>query len=202
MKQVKKRVNHKDKTSKALEDLDPKVAVNGTIETNSPLSSRFSKLLGKSQSEIESTRDTLENQWLSLPDSKEEIILKSGGEELVSSPSYFWKLLLDVKNPDGTPKFFELSNFMLNLCALPHSRGSAERQFSQLTNIKTKLRNRLEVKTVVSLMHVKLMVTRSAASVDRWQIPPILHNNFSRWYCKADDKDEQIENESEPDLFD
>ena len=130
------------------------------------------------------------------------MILKSGGEELVSSPSYLWKLLLDVKNPDGTLKFFELSNFMLNLCALPHSSAVAERQFSQLTNIKTNLRNRLEIKTMDSLMHVKQMVTRSAASVDRWQIPPILLNNFSRWYCKAYDKDEKIENESEPDLCD
>ena len=50
-------------------------------------------------------------------------------------------------------------------------------------------------------MHVKQMVTRSAASVDRCQISPILLNNFLRWYCKADDKDEKIENESEPDLF-
>ena len=49
---------------------------------------------------------------------------------------------------------------------------------------------------------VKQMVTRSAASVDRWQIPPILLNNFSRWYCKAYDKDEKIENESEPNLCD
>ncbi|KAK2704536.1 hypothetical protein QYM36_016813 [Artemia franciscana] len=100
---VRKRANHKDKTLKALENLDPKVAVNGTVETNSPLTSRFSKLMGKSQSEIDSARDTLENQWLTLPDSKEEMILKSGGEELVPSPSYFWKLVLDVKNPDGTP---------------------------------------------------------------------------------------------------
>jgi len=107
-----------------------------------------------------------------------------------------------VKNPDGTPKFLELSNFSLNLCTLPHSGAGAERQFSQPTNIKTKLRNRLEVKTVDSLIHVKQMVTRSAASVDRWQIPPISLNIFSMWYCEAGDKDEQIENESEPDLFD
>ena len=69
---------------------------------------------------------------------------------------------------------------MLNLCALPHSSAGAERQFSQLTNIQTKLQNRLEVKTVDSLMHVKQIVTRSAASVDRWQIVSILLNNFSR----------------------
>ena len=81
---------------------------------------------------------------------------------------------------------------MLNLCALPHSSAGAERQFSQLTNIKTNLRNRLEIKTVDFLMHVKQMVTRSAALVDRSQISPILLNNFSRWYCKADDKDEKI----------
>ena len=202
VKQLRKRVNHKDKTLQALKCLDPKVAASGTIETISPLTSRFSKLLGKSQSEIESTRDTLEDQWLVLPDYKEEMILKSGGEELMFSPSYFWKLLLNVKNPDGTPKFVELSNFMLNLCALPHSSAGAERQFSQLTNIKTKLRNRLKVKTVDSLMHVKQLVTRSAASVDQWQIPPILLNNFSRWYCKDDDMGKQIENESELDPFD
>ena len=84
VKQMRKRVNHKDKTLQALEYLDPKVAMNGTVEIISPLTTRFSKLLGKSQSEIASARDTLENQWLSLPDSKEEMILKSGGEELVS----------------------------------------------------------------------------------------------------------------------
>ena len=41
-------------------------------------------------------------------------------------------------------------------------------------------------------MHVKQMVTRSAALVDWCQISPILLNNFLRWYCKADDKDENI----------
>ena len=70
VKQMRKRVNHKDKTLQALEYLDPRIAINGTVETISPLTIRFSKLLGKSQSEIESARDTLENQWLSLPDSK------------------------------------------------------------------------------------------------------------------------------------
>ncbi|KAK2727240.1 hypothetical protein QYM36_007918 [Artemia franciscana] len=44
--------------------------------------SRFSELLGDSKNEIESARDTLKNQWLSLPDFKEEMILKSGGEDL------------------------------------------------------------------------------------------------------------------------
>ena len=52
VKQMRNRVNHKDKTLQALEYLAPKVAVNGTVETISPLTSRSSELLGKSQSEI------------------------------------------------------------------------------------------------------------------------------------------------------
>ena len=67
------------------------------------------------------------------------------------------KTLLNMKDAHGKPQFKELSLFILNLCALPHSSAAAERQFSVLSNIKTKLRNSPLLNTIDSLMHAKFI---------------------------------------------
>ena len=58
----------------------------------------------------------------------------------------FWK------NMRGVPSYKELSTFMLKLTALPQSTAEVERTFSKLNNNKTKLRNKLSVKTLESII--------------------------------------------------
>lgn len=60
-----------------------------------------------------------------------------------ANPSEFWATLRKIKDAKGKEKYKDLCDFMLTLCGLPHSSAAAERQFSILSNIKTKLRNRL-----------------------------------------------------------
>lgn len=78
----------------------------------------------------------------------------------------------------------EISKFMLTLCALPHSSASAERQFSILNNLKTKIRNRLQTETVSALMFAKQYVIRCSAdagSSNSWKIDDSLRLSFQKW---------------------
>ena len=104
------------------------------------------------------------------------------------SPSIFWKTLLNAKDVQGKPQFEELSLFMLNLCTLLHSSAAAERQFSVLSNIKTKLRNSLLLDTKDSLMHAKQLVSRTSGTMRDWDIPSDMWNNFMAWYREKEKK--------------
>lgn len=52
----------------------------------------------------------------------------------------------------------DLLNFVFNLLLLPHSSAGAERKFSSLSLIKTKLRNKLVTNTINSIMLCKELV--------------------------------------------
>ena len=97
-----------------------------------------------------------------MSEHRDKIIRTMGTEK---SPLIFWKTLLNAEDAQGKPQFEELSLFMLNLCAVPHSSAAAERQFSVLSNIKTKLRNSLLLDTIDSLIHAKQMVSRTSGTV-------------------------------------
>ena len=118
-----------------------------------------------------------------MSEHRDEIIRTMGTE---MSPSIFWKTLLNTKDAQGKPQFEELSLFMLNLCALPHSSAAAERQFSVLSNIKTKLRNSLLLDTIDSPMQAKHLVSRTTGTVHDWEIPSDMQKNFMAWYKKKE----------------
>lgn len=62
----------------------------------------------------------------------------------------FWKHISLLKNELGEYMFKELTDFIFNVMCLPHSSAAAERKFFDLSLVKTKLRNKLEFKTVNS----------------------------------------------------
>ena len=120
-----------------------------------------------------------------MSEHRDEIIRTMGTE---MSPSIFWKTLLNTKNAQGKPQFEELSLFILNLCALPHSSAAAERQFPVLSNIKTKLRNSLLLDTIDSPMHAKQLVSRTTGTVHDWEIPSDMRKNFMAWYKEKEEE--------------
>lgn len=67
----------------------------------------------------------------------------------------FWKIVDSLKTNDVNPMFPNLMKVVKVLLALPHSSATTERVFSQLSLIKTFLRNRLLVTTVAAIIHVK-----------------------------------------------
>ena len=131
------------------------------------------------------SRNVIETQWILMSEHRDEIIRTMGTE---MSPSIFWKTLLNTKNAQGKPQFEELSLFILNLCALPHSSAAAERQFPVLSNIKTKLRNSLLLDTIDSLMHAKQLVSRTSGTMHDWEIPSDMRKNFMVWYKEKEEE--------------
>lgn len=56
-----------------------------------------------------------------------------------------------MQHDDGTPKYKELSDFVLACLSLPHANADVERIFSKITLIRTNLRNKLATHTVEGL---------------------------------------------------
>lgn len=69
--------------------------------------------------------------------------------------SEFWKQQLSLKDVSGDQKYPNLSKVVGCALALPHSNAAVERVFSQVSLIKTDLRNSLKTTSLVSLLHVK-----------------------------------------------
>lgn len=69
--------------------------------------------------------------------------------------SQFWKQQVSLKDDDGNQKYPNLSKVVGCALALPHSNAAVERVFSQVSLIKTDLRNSLKTASLVSLLHVK-----------------------------------------------
>ena len=59
----------------------------------------------------------------------------------------FFIYLTTLKNEIGQPEFEVLPTFALNILSLPMSNADAERIFSKMNLIKTKIRNRLSTST-------------------------------------------------------
>lgn len=64
----------------------------------------------------------------------------------------FWAEIFELKNALGEFVYPSLESFVGAILSLPHSSACAERIFSRVSLIKNKLRNRLEVPTVNSIM--------------------------------------------------
>ena len=148
--QMKKNIDHSDPTLKALACLDPVSALSGRVDTLVVPTGRFSSVTGSHEGEVERSRNRLETQWNLVSEHRDNIIrtIRTMGAEM--SPSIFCKTLLNTKDIEASHSSKSCSFFMLNLCALPHSSAAAERQFSVLSNIKTKLRNSLLLDTIDS----------------------------------------------------
>lgn len=70
----------------------------------------------------------------------------------------FWKYAMKMKNGLDEFMFPNLSQVIKAIMTIPHSSAAAERIFSQLTLIKSKQRNRLEVDTCDAIMHTKSLL--------------------------------------------
>jgi len=120
-----------------------------------------------------------------MSERRDEIVKTIGTETF---PSIFWKALLNTKDVQGKPQFEELSLFMLSLFAPLHSSAFAERQFSVLSNIKTRVRKSLLLDKIDLLMHAKQLVSRTKGTVHDWEIPSDMRKNFMAWYKEKEEE--------------
>nr|XP_015840040.1 PREDICTED: uncharacterized protein LOC107398966 [Tribolium castaneum]XP_015840041.1 PREDICTED: uncharacterized protein LOC107398966 [Tribolium castaneum]XP_015840042.1 PREDICTED: uncharacterized protein LOC107398966 [Tribolium castaneum] len=143
-KQILSRFNFDDNVLKFMQNFDPAVAVSGVCETLVPLASRFPTLV--------TNLEKLNSEWRLLSDMSE--IKMNSSKSLVD----FWNYVFNIKNGLNEYMFPHLTNFVKGLLCLPHSSAAAERIFSQLSLIKTKNRNKLNIFTCNYLLHTKYLL--------------------------------------------
>ncbi len=105
-----------------------------------PLASNFSSIVPN--------LDALEKEWMLLHTKK-----WSNTNNVYS----FWAEVHSQRNASGERSFENISKLALSLLSLPFSNASVERTFSQMNAVKTKLRNRLLVKTTNAILQVLLL---------------------------------------------
>nr|XP_042909175.1 uncharacterized protein LOC122271550 [Parasteatoda tepidariorum] len=96
----------------------------------------------------------IENQWRPLLTTKWEIFFPGG---IPTNGIDFWCKVTTIKNAGGDLAFKELSQFALNMYSLPISSATVERVFLRVTSTKTKLRNRMGLELLSSILRVKMM---------------------------------------------
>jgi len=83
--------------------------------------------------------------------------LKGNLKKEISDIDELISFLKKQKNGIGEPFCLLLVQFLKSISCLPHSSASAERIFSQLSLIKTKYRNKIDVSTCNSLLLTKYL---------------------------------------------
>lgn len=144
--QIKKRFSFDDPVLRELKLLDPK-EIFSDFRSVVPLVNRFPVLCDDI--------DKLDSEW--------RILIES--EELQSKQNLpiidFWNSVFYAKNDLNDFMFSHVKKFITGLMCLPHSSAAAERVFSQLNLIKTKIRNRLLTETCHALLHTRELLDDS-----------------------------------------
>ncbi|CAH1099871.1 unnamed protein product [Psylliodes chrysocephalus] len=144
--QIKKRFNFGDPVLDFFKILNPEVAVSGKVGSIViPANKYFPDLVN----DIE----TLNTEWRMLAELSE---IKNID---LTDPEIFWSKIFSMKNELNEQMFPSLKKLVEGLLSLPHSSAAAERMFSQVTLLKTKCRNRLEIETLDSILHVKELLS-------------------------------------------
>lgn len=145
--QIKSRFDFEREEIKLLNIITPEKILSSEDLPILPLIQQFSDL-------VDCDADIIVTQWNLLRLSETKISLDLN----INS---FWKTIPSIKNGLNENCFAELSNFIFKLLSLPYSSAAAERKFSSLTLIKSKLRNKLELNTINSIMLCKELVNNN-----------------------------------------
>ncbi|KYN19742.1 hypothetical protein ALC57_07895, partial [Trachymyrmex cornetzi] len=142
--QIRKRFDFNDKHLIFLTNFQPKQALSGNVSSITDTAILLKNLV----SDVES----LNSEWRQLQDI--EYLKKFEN----ASFDQFWLEVFQMKNELNEEMFPNLKKLIKGLMCLPHSSACVERIFSQLSLIKTKLRNKLDVETCSSIILPKQLM--------------------------------------------
>lgn len=91
----------------------------------------------------------------------------------------FWAVVLNYKNLADIPVFYELASFVLKILSLPMSNASAERIFSLMNITKSKIRNRMSLKMLNSLLMIKSYCIMNKVCCNSFQITKQMLEKFN-----------------------
>lgn len=139
--QIRQRFDFNDHILKFFSNFTPEKAISGDVLSIVKICSYFPS--------IDVDVEELNTQWRLLPEFEDLKNISVLGFE------QFWSHIINCKNKLNVPMFSNLTKVNKCVMCIPHSSVCAKRIFSQLNNIKTKLRNKLEVKTCDNIFHCK-----------------------------------------------
>lgn len=147
LNQLKKRFDFDRSDLQFLKLITPPETLSENDKSILPLLSEFDKL-------FDCDTDKIVSQWNLLRVSDHNL-----NDEM--EINVFWEKVGKIKNGLNENMFSDLVNFVFNLLSLPHSSAAAERKFSTLALVKTKLRNRLELCSLNNIMMCKEMINKT-----------------------------------------
>lgn len=154
--QIKQRFNFNDPVLKMVSILTPSKAVQRSTRISHPslfpLMKELPRIVDPDMFQI------IDDEWRQLPyyQLPEEIDVQNDKVDV------FWaKLMKSSDNCEPALTFKNLSKFVLDVLALPHSNADCERIFSQINLIKTRSRNNLVTPTVNGLLLAKQRINKN-----------------------------------------
>lgn len=83
----------------------------------------------------------------------------------------FWSEVKDFKDASGENPFSELFECAISAITLPHSNADIERVFSTMNYVKSKLRNKMKMNLLHSLLTIKFGLIRLGKCCATYQLP-------------------------------
>lgn len=155
--QIRQRFSFNDPILNFLPKLEPTRALSGETSSIMPLVQHFPAF---SESEYEE----INIEWRQLADTAQ---IEENFRNLQFED--FWEKISSLKNSCKQPMFPLLGKLVKHILCLPHSSAAAERIFSQLNLIKSKLRNRLAIKTCNALLLSRELIASSGKTCQEWE---------------------------------
>jgi hypothetical protein len=94
----------------------------------------------------------------------------------------FWSKAITIKNAQGDPVLYDLSKFAMKLLTLPISNATVERVFSLVTSVKTKLRNRMGLELLSSIIRIKSVLDAKGHCCAKFELTMSMINYNSSIY--------------------
>jgi len=165
---------------KKIKNLSPTICLS---HTRPPFSELPLELADQSKiADIESQwRKTLSLDWSNICDGT-----------VPTSGSLFWAKAVTVTNAGGEFVLKDLAEFALKIYSLPISNALVERVFSRVTSVKTKLRNRMGLELLTSILRIKTSLELNGKCCSSFEPTKSMLNYDSSIY-----KNEQVDTEEE-----
>lgn len=116
----------------------------------------------------ESKLGEIESQWRQILTLDWRSIF---GGDVPTAGCLFWTKAITVKNAGGESVLKDLALFALKAYSLPISNALVERVFSKVTSVKTKLRNKMGLELLTSLLRIKTSLQQKGICCSSFEPP-------------------------------
>lgn len=180
-KELLARIPENVETLKKVKNLSPTICLS---HTRPPFSELPLELADQSKiTEIESQwRQALTMDWDHIFDGN-----------IPTIGSLFWTKAITITNAGGDLVIKELAEFALKAYSLPISNALVERVFSRVTSVKTKLRNRMGLELLTSILRIKTSLELNGTCCSSFD-PTMSMLNYDSSIYKNDELDTEEEN--------